>query len=520
MLTRKEALAIYHAGPETVVRVLLQMDARMHVLEQQVQDLTARLEASEQRVKQLGDQLAKNSRNSSKPPSTDGFNKPKPKSLRGKSGRPSGGQRGHPGHTLQRVEKPNHIEVHRVDGCAACGRSLANQPAQNVETRQVHDLPPRRLIVTDHQAEQKRCSCGHLNKAAFPEGVNAPVQYGPDVRALAVYLNQYQLLPCRRTCELLNDLFGCSMSEGTLSNIIAECDDILRAPVEQIKEQIAQSPIVHFDETGSRVEKKLWWLHSASTENATYYGIHPRRGTQAHQAIGILPTFTGRAVHDAYHSYLTYDCPHGLCNAHHLRELTFVDEQLQQGWAGQMKRLLQDMHKAAEQAKLSGIRLSQARIKCFEDRYQRILDDGYAANPLPDPLAGTCLRAGTHRQAADRPAKKKRGRPKKTKPRNLLERLDQHREKALAFLYDLNVPFDNNLAERDIRMMKVQQKISGLFRTQHGANSFCRIRSYISTARKNSLEAFEALARAFANASFVPSLASLDSGTAANLDTS
>ena len=370
-MNREEALAVYGAGQETVVRVLLQMDARIHALEQQVQDLTARLEASEQRVKQLEDQLATNSRNSSKPPSTDGFNKPKPKSLRGKSGRPSGGQQGHSGHTLQRAERPDRIEVHRVDRCAACGRKLANQPSENTETRQMHDLPPRRLIVTDHQAEQKRCSrCGHFNKAAFPEGVNAPVQYGPDVRALAVYLNQYQLLPSARTCELLNDLFGCSMSEGTLSNIIAECHDDLRAPVEQIKEQIAQSSLVHFDETGSRVEKLLWWLHSASTENATYYDIHPNRGTQAHEAIGILPTFTGRAVHDAYHSYLTYDCPHALCNAHHLRELTFVDEQLQQGWAGQMKQLLQGMHRAVEQAKLSGVPLTRARIKGFEHRYR------------------------------------------------------------------------------------------------------------------------------------------------------
>jgi len=497
MLTREEALAIYHAGPEVVVQILLEMDARIHALEK-------RLQASEQRIKELEDRLATNSRNSSKPPSTDGFNKPKPKSLRKKSGRRSGGQRGHKGHTLQRVEKPDRTEVHRVDCCAACGRSLAKQPAEKVETRQVHDLPPRQLVVTDHRAEQKRCSCcGHLNKAAFPEGVNAPVQYGPDVRAAAVYLNQYQLLPSERTCELLNDLFGCSISEGTLANIIAECNGSLEAPVEQIKEQIAQSSVVHFDETGSRVEKNRWWLHSASTENATYYDIHPRRGTQAHEAIGILPTFTGRAVHDAYHSYLTYDCPHSLCNAHHLRELTFVDEQLQQGWAGQMKQLLQDMHKATEKARLSGVRLTQARIKRFEGRYQRILADGYAANPLPDP-----------------PAKKKRGRPKKTKARNLVERLDQHREKALAFLYDLNVPFDNNLAERDIRMMKVQQKVSGLFRTQDGAKSFCRIRSYISTARKNAVGVLEALARTFAGTPFVPSLASLTPGTTGNLDTS
>lgn len=503
MLTRKEALAIYHAGPETVVRVLLEMDARIHALEQQMQDLTARLKASEGRVKELEDRLATNSRNSSKPPSSDAFKKPEPKSLRAKSGRPSGGQRGHPGHTLQRVETPDHIEVHTVDRCAACGRSLAHQPADSVETRQVHDLPPLRLVVTDHQAEQKRCTCcGHPNKAAFPEGINAPVQYGPHIRAAAVYLNQYQLLPSARTCELLNDMFGCAISEGTLANILSECSGTLQTPVEQVKQQIAQSPLVHFDETGSRVVKKRWWLHCASTQYATYYDIHPKRGTEAHEAIAILPTFTGRAIHDAYHSYLTYDCRHGLCNAHHLRELTFVDEQLQQGWAGRMKQLLQDMHKATEKARRSGVRLTRARIKRFEAGYQRLLDDGYAANPLPAPPP------------------KKRGRPKKTKPINLLERLDRHREKVLAFLYDPNVPFDNNLAERDIRMMKVQQKISGLFRTEDGAKSFCRIRSYISTARKNAVGALDALARVFTGSPFIPSPAALGSRTIPNFDTS
>jgi len=495
-MTREEALAIYHAGAETVVRVLMEMDARIRVLEQ-------RLEAGEQRIKELEDRLATNSRNSSKPPSTDGFNKPEPKSLRGKSGRPSGGQRGHPGHTLQRVEHPDIIERHRVERCQACARSLTNRPAECVEIRQVHDLPPRRLIVTEHQAEVKTCSCGCTNKAAFPEGVNAPVQYGPEVKALAVYLSQEQLLPFARTCNLLGSVFGCSLSEGTLANVLSECHASLQIPAEQVREHIAQAQLVHFDETGSRVDKKLWWLHSASTENATHYDIHPKRGTEAHQAIGILPAFTGRAIHDAYHSYFTYDCSHGLCNAHHLRELTFVHEQHHQDWAGQMKQLLQDMHEAVEKARASGASLTKARIKRFEDRYQRILDEGYAANPLPDP-----------------PQNKKRGRTKKTKARNLLERLDWHRKMALAFLHDANVPFDNNLAERDIRMMKVQQKVSGQFRTRDGAKTFCRIRSYISTARKNAVNVLDALTRVFTGTPFLPSLAQPNAPHAASLDTS
>ncbi|MEK9134192.1 MAG: DUF6444 domain-containing protein, partial [Pseudomonadota bacterium] len=220
MLTREEALAIYHAGPETVVRVLLTMDARIRALEQRVEDLQAQ-------VHHLQDQLAKNSRNSSKPPSTDRFHKPAPKSLRGKSTRPSGGQPGHAGQTLTMAEKPDHTEPHRVDRCERCGRSLADHPPDGVEKRQVHDLPPMRLIVTEHQAEMKHCPCGRLNKAAFPEGVNAPVQYGPGLKAVAVYLKNYQFLPYERTCELLADLFNCGISEGTLANIIGECHERL-----------------------------------------------------------------------------------------------------------------------------------------------------------------------------------------------------------------------------------------------------------------------------------------------------
>ena len=489
MLSREEALAIYHAGPELVVRVLLEMDGRIHALEQQVQELSTRLDVSEKRVKYLEDQLAKNSRNSSKPPSTDAFKKPSPKSLRKKGRRKSGGQPGHPGHTLKMVEEPDHKEVHRVEECECCHRSLIDHKPDSVEKRQVHDLPPRRLVVTEHQAEIKLCACGHLNKAAFPKGVGAPVQYGPRARAAAVYLNNYQFLPYERTCELLNDLLACPMSEGTLANIIAECHQRLEDPVARIKEQIAQAEVAHFDETGSRVERKLWWLHSASTANATYYDIHRKRGGEAFDAIDILPNFMGRAIHDFWKPYFNYPCLHGLCNAHHLRELIFVHEQHQQQWADRMIDCLLDIKDAVGRAARITDHLPEKQIQVFEVRYQHILDEGYIQNPLPPSPAN---------------AKKKRGRRKKTKPRNLLERLDDHRKEVLAFMYDFKVPFENNLAERDIRMMKVQQKISGMFRTEKGAKAFCRVRSYISTARKNTVDAMDALARVFTGKPFVP----------------
>ena len=494
MLTREEAQAIYRAGEETVVRVLLEMDARIHDalraidgLEQQVRDLTLRLDASEQRVKHLEDQLAKNSRNSSKPPSSDGFQRPAPKSLREKSARPSGGQPGHTGKTLAMVEKPDRTERHRIEHCECCGRSLAACPPDGIEKRQVHDLPPLRLIVTEHQAERKRCPCGHLNKAAFPEGVNAPVQYGSGIKALAVYFKNYQFLPYERTCELFADLFDCGISEGTLANLVSECHERLEAPVRQIKAQIAQAPVAQFDESGARVEKKLWWLHAASTATATYYDIHPKRGAEAIKAIGILPNFIGRAIHDFWKPYFGYECDHGLCNAHHLRELIFVHEQHRQAWADAMIDCLLGIKTAVAQARQTTNHLTEDQRRDFEARYQRILDQGYAQNPL-----------------SPAPVRKKRGRRKKTKPRNLLERLDEHRQEVLAFMYDFNVPFDNNLAERDIRMMKVQQKISGTFRSEDGAHAFCRIRSYISTARKNALGAMDAIARVFDGNPFVP----------------
>ena len=479
-MTRAEAQAIYRAGEETVVHVLLEMDRRIHTLEQRVEDLQTQ-------VHQLQDQLAKNSRNSSKPPSTDGFKKPEPKSLREKSTRLSGGQPGHAGRTLTMVAKPDRTECHPVERCACCGRSLAHRPPDGLEKRQVHDLPPLRLTVTEHQAEIKFCACGHTNKAAFPEGVNAPVQYGPGVKTAAVYLKNYQFLPYERTCELLGDFFGCRMSEGTLTNLIGECQARLESPVQQIKEQIAQAQVVQFDESGSRVEKKLWWLHAASTSTATYYDIHPKRGSEALDAIGILPTFIGRAIHDFWKPYFGYKCDHGLCNAHHLRELIFVHEQHHQDWADTMIDCLLDIKAAVAQARPTTDQLTTVQIQTFEVRYQSILNQGYAQNPL-----------------APAPDGKKRGRRRKTKPRNLLERLDEHRREALAFMYDFNVPFDNNLAERDIRMMKVQQKISGMFRSEEGAKAFCRIRSYISTARKNAVGAMDAITRAFTGNPFVP----------------
>jgi len=491
MILYEQAWAICHSDPEGAARMLFELSRKIPLIEEQQLRLETENQHLHEQVRDLKQQLAKNSHNSSKPPSTDGFKKPSPKSLRKKGQRKSGGQPGHTGHTLKMVDKPEHAEKHRMERCACCGRSLADQPAGSIEKRQVHELPPLRLIVTVHHAETKRCACGHLNKASFPEGVNAPAQYGRRIKAAAVYLKNYQHLPYERTCELLDDLFGCQMSEGTLANIIAQSDELAADPVEKIKEMIEQAAVAHFDETGSRVEGKRWWLHSASTAELTYYNIQRKRGSEAFDAIGILDRFFGRAIHDFWKPYFGYSCLHGLCNAHHLRELIFVYEQFQQDWADHMIDCLLEIKDVVDQAKQTTDHLAEKQIQAFEKRYQKVLDEGYAQNPLP-PLPVN--------------ERKKRGRRKKSKPRNLLERLDEHRAEVLAFMYDFKVPFDNNQAERDIRMMKLQQKISGMFRTENGAKAFCRIRSYISTARKNAVGAMDALTRLYSGDPFIPSL--------------
>jgi len=487
-MTPEEALAIYHAGPEAVVKVLLAFSAELEFLRKQVETLQVQ-------VKTLQDQIAKNSRNSSKPPSSDGFNKPAPRSLRKRGKRKPGGQFGHSGQTLNQVKKPDHIIVHPVEQCQHCGRSIVDQPVSDCQKRQVFDIPPLPEIeVTEHQVEIKECPhCKHVNKAEFPKGVKAPVQYGSRLKALAVYLMDYQLLPYQRTREFFADIFSQEISEGTLVNISNACFNILDDPVEQIRQKLITSPVVNFDETGTSLNGKGHWLHVASTPSLTYYQIHKKRGSEAMDDIGILPCFGGRAIHDFWKPYLSYDCRHGFCNSHLLRELIFLHEQQQQHWAKKMLDCLRKTKKAVDEFPLGNICLSDTLARKFEKLYSEIIDEGYAENPMPEKKLTT---------------KKKRGRPKRPKAINLLDRFRDYKKEILAFMYDFAVPFDNNLAERDLRMMKTQQKISGTFRSTNGADAFCRIRSYISTVRKNSENVIESIHNAFAGRPFIPVICS------------
>ena len=285
-------------------------------------------------VNKLKGQLAKNSRNSGKPPSSDGLKKPKPKSERKKSNKTSGGQKGHPGATLEQVENPDSIEIHSVNVCENCNTSLDDVESQEPEVRQVVDLPPIEPEVTEHQAEVKICwKCGFVNKGEFPEGLTQPAQYGPRVKATAEYFSGYQLLPYARLKECFSDLYNLSLSEGTLYNTHVACYQKLESHDNHVKKLLIKSAIGHFDESGLRINKKLNWLHVASTDRLTHYSIHAKRGQEAMDEINILPQFKGRAIHDHWKPYFQYDCNHGLCNIHHFRELTYMEEQYKQDWA-------------------------------------------------------------------------------------------------------------------------------------------------------------------------------------------
>ena len=440
-------------------------------------------------IQELRDQLAKNSRNSGKPPSSDGLKKPRTRSLRQKTGRRSGGQEGHKGHTLKMVAQPDHIERHYATKCPHCATDLNEVVPEGYAKRQVFDIPPVRIRVTEHQAESKQCPhCRQWVKGTFPANVTQPVQYGPRLKAQTVYLNNYQLLPLARTCELLGDFYGHTPSEAVVLASNETLVNSIEPTLDAIHRQLTAADVVHFDESGMRVEGQLNWLHVAGTGLLTYYDVHPKRGKEGMRAIGILPHLLGRAVHDHWQSYFTFDnCRHALCNVHHLRELQFIVDQYKQSWAEEMAGLLLDIKSEIEAAHPEQMMLPADRLTHFEKRYDDLIEQGLAANPPPA-----------------NPPTKKRGRKKQSPPKNLLDRLRDRKHEVLAFMYDFRVPFDNNLAERDVRMVKVKQKVSGAFRTRKGAETFCAIRSYISTVRKHGVNVIDAIYDAFAGNPFMP----------------
>lgn len=478
-MNREEILAVYEKGPEAVVELVTS-------LFQIIEELKATVERQEKRISELENKLAKDSHNSSKPPSTDGFRRT-PKSLRAKSNKKTGGQKGHPGSTLKMVANPDEIINLPLTHCTHCNHSIPDSE-KSIEKRQVFDLPELKIKSTEYRAESAECShCGKYCRAEFPFEAAKKVQYGPNFRSLLVYLSQYQLLPYARIGEFFVDIFNWKISEGTLNNTIKSCYEKLQGPEEAIKEQIINSPCVGFDESGAYVEGRRDWFHVACTPELTYFGVHEKRGTEAMNSCGILPDFKGSAMHDFYSSYFKYDCSHVLCNAHLLRELVFEYEEKNQKWAGSLIDLLLEIKGVVEHSKKKKRKsVSKQSAAQYSHRFDRIIQNGLRKNPKKQGLPN------------------QRGRPAQSSARNLLDRLVNFKNSYLMFMYDFRVPFDNNGAERDIRMLKVQQKISGCFRSKKGAEYFSRIRGYISTARKNSINVADAISGVFSGRPFLP----------------
>lgn len=455
--------------------------------------LREQLVAAFAELQDLKARLAKDSHNSGKPPSSDGLKRqlPRTRSLRRKTGKKRGGQLGHPGETLHLVAEPDAVVEHRPAVCAACQTPLEAGAVIAHERRQVHDLPPIRLHVTEHQTLSIRCpACQQVTAGVFPSEAPSRAQYGPRLRALAVYLVAQQFVPYARARDLLADLTGARLSGGTLVEWVQQSAETLKPLEDELKAALRRAPVLHSDETGVRRNGRLAWAHVASTARLTHYAIHAKRGSEATAAIGILPGYRGVSVHDGWKPYQAQTtCRHALCNVHHLRELTFVEEQYDQPWANDLTALLLEMRAATEQARSQGqTRLPSPERDALVARYEHLLALGLAANPPPQRHP------------------KQRGRRKQSPARNLLERLWLGQEQVLAFLDDLTIPFDNNQAERDLRLLKTQQKISGCFRSDLGGEAFARLRSYLATLRKQGMALLGALHTLFTGSPLYPAL--------------
>ena len=439
--------------------------------------LAARLVTLVERVGELERRVGQSPRNSNRPPSSEGYDKPAPRSRREPTDRKPGGQPGHPGKTLRQVGCPDEVVRHSPSACAGCGASLAGAPVAATEARQVFDLPRIVLRVVEHLIEHRRCGCGTVTMAAAPAGVGAPAQYGPGVRALATYLLAGQHLPLARTAELLTELLGAPVSEGSLAGwytqAAAGLDDFDAA----LRAGLAGADVLGADETGARVEGRLAWIHAARTDTLTRYTVSARRGATAMIEAGVLPALTPDAVlvTDFWSPYWKFDVVHAVCGAHLGRELVAAAEVPgQAGWAGALDRLLREINRTATAARdIAADGLAPSLLATYRRRYGELIDAGWAANPGHHPGG--------------------RGARRRPKHVNLLDRLDTHRDEVLRYGHDLRVPFTNNGSEQDVRPLKIRLKTAGCLRTLTGAQAFCRLRSYLSTARKDGQSAYAVL---------------------------
>ena len=466
-------------------------DEPLRFLWSMLEGCVKQIAALQTQVEELQSKRNKNSRNSSKPPSSDGLNKPAPKSLRVAGKNPAGGQKGHCGSTLRQAAEPDKIVVHSVpDHCQAC--HLESPFAYVSETRQVFDLPVLQFEVTEHHVMQAICACGHVHTAEFPGGVGATVQYGPSAQAAMVHLNLNHAVSVQRTAALMKDLLGLSVSQATVIKAAVASAAILQPTVDAIGQGAVNAAVLHADETGLRVVRTLHWLHVLATDTLTWMGCHPKRGGEAFDALALLHQFKGVLVHDGWMPYKALQCQHALCNVHHLRELTYLLEEQGHAWAGDMIELLthanhlDNLNCADGQSPNYNSRKYQAEIRELRDLYEAMLAQAQTDNPVM-------------------PSTGKRGRPKQSKATNPIGRLRDYRDDVWRFMTQPDVPFTNNLAEQTVRMPKVKQKVSGCFRTLQGAQTYCVIRSYCATMHKQGANFFESLVATFKGAPSQPS---------------
>ncbi len=442
-------------------------------------------------VKRLNEIINKDSTNSSKPPSTDNGFKDKEKGKKTKSpNKKRGGQTGSIGTNLKKVSNPDHIEILEINSCQNCNHSLVDVNSKLTGTKQEFDIPKIKIEVKEYQQHSKICPCcNSINKPKFPAHLKSYVQYGDNIKIFIAYLNTYQMLPYDRISELIEDFTTHKLSNGTIYNILNSFYDKLEPFENDIKKLLLKSNVLHLDETGNRVKNKLHWTHTISTSIATYYMIHQKRGKEAMDEMAILPIFEGIAVHDHWKPYNKYNCTHSFCNAHHLRELNGVTQNEDVRWASDMHSLLTNMnnyiYKLKDNNKLNP---SKGKLQQFYQQYDNI-----------------CQSALKFYSPPSNPSTSKR-KPKQSKGKNLLDRLVTYKNETLRFFTNLEVPFTNNLAERDLRMIKVKEKISGCFASFKGAQIFNRIRGYISTLKKNNKSVLDELGNALRGEYYIPGL--------------
>ena len=450
-------------------------------LVRKLDETTAKLDAANAKIGELTERLNKNSQNSSKPPSSDGYSKPAPKSLRTSSGKKRGGQPGHKGHSLKTNVKPTKVLQHMPGACVGCpSYESCRGHACTAETRSVIDAVVE-VTVTEHRAME--VVCPYTNKrirGTFPSNVKSAIQYGDNLEAMVVALSTVGAVSACRIHEIFGGVFNIPLSTGTIINMVHETAEGLGATYAELHQAAINMPVGHFDETGTRVDKHTKWVHVVSNESMTYLYLNDKRGRAAMDAQGVLPFFRGIMVHDCLSAYWKYGSAHALCCAHLLRELLgIIENHPKQTWAAKFHRLLLDMKKAKDEAlRNHRYRLDAKVLNAFSRRYGQILRCAYKENPLPPEIA------------------KHRGRRKRGKVLALIDRLKKHKASVCLFAVNFDVPFDNNQAERDLRMVKVKTKVSGCFRSDEGARDFLRIMSYVGTAKKQGVNAFKAIHKA------------------------